>query len=192
MNEKELLLLVNRMSKGDRSAFHKVYQATHQDVYRTVAFLVYNRQDIEDIVHEVYIRMWRSFHSYDAKRPFRYWLHGITIRQVQDWKRKAWRRMRIFERTRQLRQEEFDWTDEAVLRTETQRELLLAIRQLSYKLRVVVILRYFHDYSLEEIAGLLHIPLGTVKSRHHLALKELRKQYAGTGGDLYIHGQTFP
>ena len=90
MNEQELLLLTDRMAKGDLSAFHKVYQLTREDVYRTVAFLVYNRQDIEDIVHEVYIRMWRSFHSYDGKRPFRYWLHGIAIHQVQDWKRKAW------------------------------------------------------------------------------------------------------
>ncbi|WP_400164372.1 sigma-70 family RNA polymerase sigma factor [Brevibacillus sp. TJ4] len=190
MNDQDLLPLTEQMAKGDVSAFRKVYEMTHKDVYRTVAFLVYNRQDIEDIVHEVYIRMWQSFHSYDRKRPFRHWLHGIAIRQVQDWKRKAWRRMRIFERATQYRQDDSDWTDDAVLQSETQRELLTAIRQLSYKLRVVVILRYFHDYSLEEIADLLNIPVGTVKSRHHLAVKELRKNYTHSGGDLYVPRQT--
>ncbi|GIO28913.1 hypothetical protein J2TS6_00540 [Paenibacillus albilobatus] len=83
--------------------------------------------------------------------------------------------------------EQFDWTDEAVLQSEMQHELFSLVRQLSYKLRVVVILRYFHDYALEEIADILQIPVGTVKSRHHLALKELRKRFEMTGGDAYVH-----
>ena len=187
MNDKELLPWLEKAMLGDESAFQLVYEATHQDVYRTVAFLVYNKQDIEDIVNEVYMRMWRSFHTYDPNRPFRFWLHGITVRLVQDWKRKAWRRIRIFERNRQMTCEQFDWTDKAVLQSELQHELFSLVRQLSYKLRVVIILRYFHDYALEEIADMLQIPVGTVKSRHHLALKELRKRFVMTGGDAYVH-----
>ncbi len=57
MNDKELLAWLEKATLGDESAFQLVYQATHQDVYRTVAFLVYNKQDIEDIVNEVYMRM---------------------------------------------------------------------------------------------------------------------------------------
>jgi len=187
MNDKELIPWLKKATYGDESAFQLVYQATHQDVYRTVAFLVVNKQDIEDIVNEVYMRMWRSFHTYDPNRPFRFWLHGIIVRLVQDWKRKTWRRIRLFERNRQLNcQQQFDWTDKAVLQSETQYELLSLIRQLSYKLRVVVILRYFHDYTLEEIADMLQIPVGTVKSRQHLALKQLRKRCERTGGDVYV------
>ncbi|MFC4102606.1 sigma-70 family RNA polymerase sigma factor [Paenibacillus xanthanilyticus] len=187
MNDKDLLSWLEQATLGDESAFQLVYQATHQDVYRTVAFLVYNKPDIEDIVNEIYMRMWRSFHTYDPNRPFRYWLHGIIIRQVQDWKRKAWRRIRLFERNRQLTCEPLEWTDRAVLQSEMQHDLFNLVRQLSYKLRVVVILRYFHDYALEEIADMLQIPVGTVKSRHHLAMKELRKRYEMTGGDAYVH-----
>jgi RNA polymerase sigma-70 factor (ECF subfamily) len=187
MNDKELLPWLEKATSGDESAFQLVYQATHQDVYRTVAFLVYSKQDIEDIVNEAYIRMWRSFHTYDPQRPFRYWLHGIVVRQVQDWKRKAGRRIRLFERNRQMTREQFEWTDKAVLQSEMQLELFRLVRQLSYKLRVVVILRYFHDYALEEIADMLQIPVGTVKSRHHLALKELRKRFELTGGDAYVY-----
>lgn len=187
MNDKELLPWLEKATNGDESAFELVYQATHEDVYRTVAFLVYNKQDIEDIVNEVYMRMWRSFHNYDPSRPFRFWLHGITVRLVQDWKRKAWRRTRLFERNRQMTCEEFVWTDKAVLQSEMQHDLFSLVRQLSYKLRVVVILRYYHDYALEEIADMLQIPVGTVKSRHHLAMKELRKRFEMTGGDAYVH-----
>ena len=187
MNDNELLSWLGKAKLGDESAFQLVYQATHQDVYRTVAFLVYNKQDIEDIVNEVYMSMWRTFHTYDSNRPFRFWLHGITVRLVQDWKRKTWRRIRLFERNRRMTCEHFDWTDKAVLQFEMQHELFSLVRQLSYKLRVVVILRYFHDYALEEIADILQIPVGTVKSRHHLAMKELRKRIEMTGGDAYVH-----
>ncbi|TYP73288.1 sigma-70 family RNA polymerase sigma factor [Paenibacillus methanolicus] len=187
MNDKELVPWLEKATLGDESAFQLVYEATRQDVYRTVAFLVYNKQDIEDIVNEIYMRMWRSFHAYDPNRPFRYWLHVIIVRQVQDWKRKAWRRIRLFERNRQMAWEPFERTDKAVLKSEMQHDLLSLVRQLSYKLRVVVILRYFHDYALEEIADMLQIPVGTVKSRHHAALKELRKRSEMTGGDVYVH-----
>ncbi|MGG4444613.1 sigma-70 family RNA polymerase sigma factor [Brevibacillus fortis] len=191
MNDKELLPWLEKMLTGDEAAFRFVYQTTHTDVHRTIAFLIYNKQDIEDITNETYIRMWRSFHTYDRSRPFRFWLHGITVRQVQDWKRKAWRRIRLFERNRLMHDEQFDWTDSEVMKSETQLELLGVVRTLSYKLRVVVILRYFHDYALDEIAELLQIPLGTVKSRHHLALKALRKHCELTGGDSsYVHRQT--
>ncbi|WP_154892757.1 sigma-70 family RNA polymerase sigma factor [Paenibacillus illinoisensis] len=188
MNDKELIQWLEKAILGDESAFQLVYQATHQDVYRTVAFLVYNKQDIEEIVNEVYMHMWRSYQKYDPNRPFRFWLHGITVHLVQDWKRKTWRRIRLFERNRQMTcEQQFDWTDKVVLQSETQHELFSLVRQLSYKLRVVVILRYFHDYTLEEIADMLQIPVGTVKSRHHLARKELRKRYEMTGGDVYVH-----
>ncbi|MED1785717.1 sigma factor [Brevibacillus fortis] len=86
MNDKELLPWLEKMLTGDEAAFRFVYQTTHTDVHRTIAFLIYNKQDIEDITNETYIRMWRSFHTYDRSRPFRFWLHGITVRQVQDWK----------------------------------------------------------------------------------------------------------
>ncbi|WP_268626818.1 sigma-70 family RNA polymerase sigma factor [Paenibacillus alvei] len=187
MNDKELLSWLEKATLGDESAFQLIYHATHQDVYRTVTFLVYNKQDIADIVNEVYMRMWRSFQKYDPNRTFRFWLHGITVRLVQDWKRKTWRRIRLFERNRQMTCEQFDWTDKAVLQSVMQHDLFSLVRQLSYKLRVVVILCYFHDYVLEEIADMLQIPVGTVKSRHHLALKELRKRFDMTGGDANVH-----
>ncbi|MGZ4031451.1 MAG: sigma-70 family RNA polymerase sigma factor [Tumebacillaceae bacterium] len=176
MTNIELHHLLDKLVAGDQAAFEAVYEHTIDDVYRTVAFLVFDRQDIQDIVNEVYIQMWKSLHTYDRTRAFRFWLHGLVVRQVQDWKRKVWRRLRLLDRKKSLEVEEFAETDRTVLQSETRQELSDALQHLSYKLRVVIILRYFHSYSLEEIATLLHIPVGTVKSRHHLALKKLREQ----------------
>ena len=188
----DLMPWLQQLKEGDKEAFRYVYNLTVDNVYRTVALLVSNRQDIEDIMNEIYMKLWISIGNYDPNRPFRNWLHGITIRQVQDWKRKRWRKFRLFERQVILEiRPEAQRIEQPVLLDETSQELMAILNRLSYKLRTVIVLRYYHDYSLTEIAELLELPLGTVKSRHHLAIKELRKYCIfldhREGGDCFVH-----
>ncbi|EOP72590.1 sigma-70 family RNA polymerase sigma factor [Bacillus cereus VDM006] len=174
MEEIELKEWLQRMASGDQQAFQVIYEFTCKDIYRTVAFLVVDKQDVEDIVNEVYIQIWKSTVNYDVNRSFRFWLHGLIVKQVQDWRRKSWRRFRIFEKKKMYAQDQFYIVDEDILHKETRSELGELVQKLSYKHREVIIMRYFHEYSLDEIATLLHIPVGTVKSRLHTALKRLR------------------
>ncbi|MDU7472326.1 MAG: sigma-70 family RNA polymerase sigma factor [Paenibacillus macerans] len=188
----DLIPWLQKLREGDEEAFRYVYDATVQDVYRIVALLIPRGQDIEDIMNEVYIQLWTSLANYDPERPFRYWLHGIVVRQVQDWKRKMWRKFRLFERHTLLEvKEEAPGTDRYALMNETGEEMRKILQRLSYKLRIVIVLRYYHEYSIAEIAQLLNLPEGTVKSRHHLALKELRKYSLflseDKGGDCFVH-----
>jgi RNA polymerase sigma-70 factor (ECF subfamily) len=173
--EEEIKAAVKQAIGGDREAFDFIYLHTRDDVYRTVSFLLSNLDDVHDVVNEVYIRLWKSLPNYDEALPFRSWLHGLMIHQVQDWRRKVWRRWRLGNRQKEMGLA----GEESVpaLDMETRDELMKAVHQLPYKLRVVIILRYFHDYTLEDTASILNIPVGTVKSRHHLAVKELRKKY---------------
>ncbi|MEX0136933.1 sigma-70 family RNA polymerase sigma factor [Bacillus nitratireducens] len=177
MDEVEFKEWLYKMESGDQEAFQVIYEYTCKDIYRTVVFLLGNQhQDVDDIVNEVYIKMWKSVTNYDMNRSFRFWLHGIVVKQVQDWRRKSWRRFRIFEKKKMYEQ---DWSyimDEGILHKETRNELVEVVQKLSYKHREVVIMRYFHEYSLDEIAMLLQIPVGTVKSRLHTALKRLRTE----------------
>ncbi|ANY73078.1 sigma-70 family RNA polymerase sigma factor [Paenibacillus ihbetae] len=192
MQGSDLTPWLQRLKEGDKEAFRYVYDRTVDNVYRTVALLVSGRQDIEDIMNEIYFKLWLSLPNYDPNRPFRNWLHGIAIRQVQDWRRRKWRKFRLFERQKMLEiQPEHPRTDRVIVWNETTRELLELLNHLSYKLRIVVVLRYYHEYSLTEISELLAVPLGTVKSRHHQALKELRKHSVELdleeGGDCFVH-----
>ncbi|MBD5797024.1 RNA polymerase subunit sigma [Bacillus pseudomycoides] len=174
MDEIELKEWLQRMASGDQQAFQVIYEFTCKDIYRTVAFLVVDKQDVEDIVNEVYIQIWKSVVNYDVNRSFRFWLHGLIVKQVQDWRRKSWRRFRIFEKKKMYAQDQFYIVDEDILHKETRNELGELVQKLSYKHREVIIMRYFHEYSLDEIATLLNKPVGTVKSRLHTALKRLR------------------
>ncbi|MFK4426435.1 sigma-70 family RNA polymerase sigma factor [Bacillus sp. RC51] len=177
MDEVEFKEWIYKMESGDQEAFQVIYEYTCKDIYRTVVFLLGNQhQDVDDIVNEVYIKMWKSVTNYDMNRSFRFWLHGIVVKQVQDWRRKSWRRFRIFEKKKMYEQDRSYIMDEGILHKETRNELAEVVQKLSYKHREVVIMRYFHEYSLDEIAVLLQIPVGTVKSRLHTALKRLRTE----------------
>ncbi|ENQ3105488.1 sigma-70 family RNA polymerase sigma factor [Bacillus cereus] len=176
MDKTEWQEWLERMVAGDQKAFQHIYEATSKDVYRTVSFLVVDRNDVDDIVNGVYIRMWKSFANYDPNRPFSFWLHSLIVHEVQDWRRKLWRRFRILEKSKEFWQDQLHRTDEEVLHMETRSELLELVKTLSYKHREVIIMRYFHEYSLDEIALLVGIPVGTVKSRLHTAHRQLRKE----------------
>jgi RNA polymerase sigma-70 factor (ECF subfamily) len=176
VKEDDLQKWLEQMVAGNQEAFEHIYEITCKDVYRTVAFFVSNRQDIDELVNEVYIHMWKSLHTYDKNRSFRFWLHGLIVRQVKEGRRKAWRRFRIMEKKKTYLQEQDYVTNREISQIEIQSELIEKVKALSYKHREVVILRYFHDYSLDEIALLLEIPNGTVKSRLHTALKLLRRE----------------
>ncbi|WP_439876467.1 sigma-70 family RNA polymerase sigma factor [Bacillus mycoides] len=177
MDEVEFNEWLYKMESEDQEAFQVIYEYTCKDICRTVVFLVGSQnQDVDDIVNEVYIKMWKSVTNYDLNRSFRFWLHGLVVKQVQDWRRKSWRRFRIFEKKKMYEQDRSYIMDEGILHKETRSELVEIVQKLSYKHREVVIMRYFHEYSLDEIAALLQIPIGTVKSRLHTALKRLRTE----------------
>lgn len=177
MQDPEFHQLLQRMVQGDMAAYADVYLATKDHVYRSVYFLAQNKQDVGDIISEIYIELFKSIAKYDFNKPFRSWLNGLIIHQVHNWHRKIWRRLRLFQRAKQLEMAPiYSENDEQLLQTEMQSELSSLIEKLSYKLKAVIVLRYYHEHTFEEIASMLNVPVGTVKSRHHLALQKLRKQ----------------
>ncbi|MEK3883224.1 sigma-70 family RNA polymerase sigma factor [Paenibacillus sp. PL2-23] len=165
-----------RMSGGDEEAFRTVYDATRDHAYKLITYLAPRKQDACDIMSEVYIELLRSADNYRPEQPFTAWFNGLIVRQVRNWKRKGWRLFRIAEKTRSTAGAVTDWHAEDQLSAIShEMELLPLLGSLPHKAREVIVLRYYQDCSLEEIACLLSIPLGTVKSRHHHALKQLRR-----------------
>jgi RNA polymerase sigma-70 factor (ECF subfamily) len=180
------------MTHGNSAAFHEVYSLINDDVYRTVYFLTRNKEEVEDIVNEVYIALFQALPAYDFNKPFRAWLNGLIIRQTNNWKRKLWRKMRVNTRIRTVFSlQSPKQPEEQVFEKESQYEMLTHVDQLSLKLREVIVLRYYQDCSYEEISASLNIPVGTVKSRHHLAIRRLREHIetliAGREASVRVH-----
>ncbi|WP_256758415.1 sigma-70 family RNA polymerase sigma factor [Cohnella sp. WQ 127256] len=176
MQDHEIHPWLTRMIQGDSQAFYPIYQATKDHVYRMLRFLLNNKEDAADVMSEVYLNVWHSLPSYDFNQPFRSWLNGLIIRQASNWRRKLWRKMRLFERAQRLATESLsNQSEEGYLAREQSSEILSLVNKLPYKLREVIVLRHYQDCSLEEVADVLQVPLGTVKSRHHSAIRKLRQ-----------------
>jgi RNA polymerase sigma-70 factor (ECF subfamily) len=164
-----------RMSQGDQEAFQVVYESTRDHAYKLIYYLAANKQDIGDIMSEVYMELLRCAGNYRAEHKFSSWFNGLIVRQVRNWQRKSWLRFRLVERVKSFAYDPSDRSAESSISALGDRlELIPLVETLPLKLKEVVVLRYFQDCSLEEIAQLLKIPIGTVKSRHHVALKKLR------------------
>lgn len=192
MKEINLNPIIARVMDGDNDAFQELYCVTKDDAYRLIVYLASNKQDASDIMSEVYLELYRVIRRYDQNQSFSSWLNGIIIRQVRNWKRKGWRRLRLHDRVKQYCMEDAHNDLDNHLYNLYAKELVLpAVEQLSHKLKEVIVLRYARDCSIEEIAMILNIPVGTVKSRHHLALKQLRshmdKQAGKKGATTYVH-----
>ncbi|OXS60438.1 hypothetical protein B1A99_08420 [Cohnella sp. CIP 111063] len=191
MQDHEYQPWLERMIQGDSDAFRRIYELTKDDVYRLLVFLLNDREDAGDVLSEVYLNLYRSLPSYRPEQPFRKWLNGIAVRQASSWKRKLWRRMRLFERVSATStdgpQGRLPAEERAIAREES-RELLALVDRLPYKLKEVVVLRHYREYSLEEVAETLDIPVGTVKSRHHSAIGKLRQWI---GQDTFLEEAAF-
>ena len=182
--------LIQLTLSGNQEAYSELYDKTIQDIYRTAHFLIEEKVDIDDVVQEIYIQLYQSLSKYDRERPFRPWLMGLAVRQIHSYRRKRWMRLRIVKKAEEQKKPiEFDFSSEVVNKVSNQK-LIALIHKLPYKLKQVIILRYLHDYSQEEVANILHIPIGTVKSRIHAALKKLRQKeqveeiFLGEVGDV--------
>ena len=176
VRDDELHPWLRLMVQGNTAAFQEIYSRINDHIYRTVYFLSPNKGEVEDIVSEVYIALFQALPSYDFNKPFRTWLNGIIVRQTSNWKRKLWRKVRLNARYQLMPPlQSPKQPEEQVFETEGQYEMLAHVDRLPLKLRQVIVLRYYQDCSYEEIAASLNIPVGTAKSRHHLAIKRLRE-----------------
>ncbi|HDR7276009.1 MULTISPECIES: sigma-70 family RNA polymerase sigma factor [Bacillus] len=168
--------LIQLTLSGNKEAYSELYDKTIQEVYKTAHFLIEDKTDVDDVVQEIYIQLYESLRKYDSEKPFRPWLIGLAIKQIHSYRRKRWMRLRIIKKAEEQRKPvQIDFSNDVISKISNQK-LIELIHKLPYKLKKVIILRYLHDYSQEEVAQILHIPIGTVKSRIHAALKKLRQK----------------
>jgi len=162
---------------GDYSAYGELYEDTVADVYRTVRFLLKSATGAEDLVQEIYIQAYRSLERFNTECNFRPWLMGIAMRQVQNYRRRELIQFRFMQRLRKRDEvTEYDFAGDLVHKLSF-KPLMDQVRRLPYKLQQVITLHYLNEYTQEEIAAILDIPLGTVKSRIHAALSKLRQKH---------------
>ena len=168
-----------KWQSGDMKAFEVLFQQYKGLVLKTAMLIINNLEEAEDILQDVFMNVWEARNTFDStKGKFTTWLYRITINQSISRYRKKQPAAISFEETSHnptsihskylpAKSLEINWEYE---------RLMKAVDLLDNRHRIVLILRYFNDLPYKEIAKVLDIPVGTIKSRIYNALKSLRGQ----------------
>jgi RNA polymerase sigma-70 factor (ECF subfamily) len=172
-------LLVARVRDGDIDALGKLYERYKAKVYRTATAITHDERMAEDILQEVFLRVNRYADSFDNGQPFEPWLYRITVNLSYSWTNRAKRWVNFFQDAIERLRAPSKRDPERVAEAREQREFLKrAIDGLPDSHRVVVILYYLEGLSVSEVAYVLGVPEGTIKSRLYYAREKLRKAIA--------------
>lgn len=162
------------------SVFHRLYDEYHQDVFQFLIYLVKNRHLSEDLMHEVYIRVFRAYDRFEGKSSEKTWLFSIAKNVAIDHFRKM--------SVRQKHSNDFfDWETQQLISSEKIPEEVAVLNDdkiLLYKTldtctgdqKLVIIMRFFQDLSIAETADILGWTEGKVKTTQHRAIKSLREK----------------
>jgi RNA polymerase sigma-70 factor (ECF subfamily) len=138
--------------------------------YRLAGYLMADQAEAQDAVQEASVRAWRGWGNLRERDRFHSWFSQILVNVCRT-------RLRQRSKRRTLDVDEVDLESGDPFRASLARDAIgRALSSLSRELRMVVVLRYWGELSLAEIADRLNIPVGTVKSRHHAALQVLRRR----------------
>lgn len=167
--------LVRRCLKGRADAMRELVERFQPEVFALSVRLLGHRHDAEDVVQEVFLRIFRSLKRWDATRPLRPWILGITVNRCRTW---IGRRKRVPEPVEYL--QDLPSRPADAPSDELTTALRAAVGELRGEYREVFVLFHEHGRSYEEIAEVVDRPVGTVKTWLHRArlqvLTELQRR----------------
>ena len=174
-NPKQEIFWVLRAQSGDKTAFDELLKAVQQPLFRYIYRLVGERALAEDILQDVFIIIYRKIRWLENAKLFRAWAYRIASRETfrRLKKEKRWSEQVVdenFLETISVKSAEETYSPELI------REIPKLIEQISPASRAVLILHYLDEMSLSQIAEILDISSGTVKSRLAYGLESLRRK----------------
>ncbi|MFG6118496.1 MULTISPECIES: RNA polymerase sigma factor SigX [Thalassobacillus] len=163
-----------------RSIFESLYEKYHQDIFQFIFYMVKNREQTEDLVQEVYIKVLKSYDKFKGDSSEKTWLFSIARHVTIDFFRKQ-------ERKRKRLLEFFDWEkkgeqikdqqplpEEIAEKNEQIQILYEHLDKLTVDQRSVIILRFIQLMSIQETADILGWSISKVKTTQHRGMKVLQ------------------
>ena len=158
--------LIEAASSGSPDAVTELYERYWPLAWQWAYLVSGSRTRADDLAQDAIMRAFHALDKFDPQRPFGPWLKRILVNKAIDDARRD-RRVRVGD----------EWLDEltaAPSDTDASDEVFAAVRGLSPQRREIIVLHYWLDLAVDEIAALLGLPFGTVASRLSRALRDLR------------------
>ncbi|TCN19766.1 sigma-70 family RNA polymerase sigma factor [Mesobacillus foraminis] len=157
---------INKAKKGNEKAFQELIQNEKNKLFRMAYLYVKNESDALDIVQDTIYKAFISIKQLKEPQYFSTWISRILVNTTLDFIKKNNRLIPFSD------VEVFG--DNQSLRIEEKLDLVEAIGRLEVHYKTVIILRYYKDLSIKQIAEILNCPEGTVKTRLHRAINQLK------------------
>lgn len=177
MHNTDLLSLVSQCIAGNEDAIGHLFRRYELGVYRLALSIVDDPAEASEITQETFISALKALGKYEEKQSFKAWLYTITVNSSRSHLRKRRAREKLQATLTQIFRIEFEkqaMPEETFVQNEKEAALWKSLNQLDDHLRIVVVLRYFHELPVREISEILSIPEGTIHSRLHNAREQLR------------------
>ena len=180
--------LLDRYRQGDRRAFGTLVERYTRELYNFIFHMTRDGALAEDAFQETFLQIHRSAGAFDAQRPFKPWLFTIAANKARDALRQRMRQQAApldaavagsdqGATYAELMPADIPSPDAALSNLQTQQAVDRIVAGMPENLRIVLVLCYFNEMPYQEIADSLEVPLGTVKSRLHAAVKYFAQQW---------------
>jgi RNA polymerase sigma-70 factor (ECF subfamily) len=176
--------LVRSLQNGNRQALGCLYDRHKQQVYQTALTITGDTEAAADLLQDVFLRLYRYARTVDPTRPIEPWLYRVTANLCYTWLkgRRRWLRP-LDDIANWLTGDEANPAGQDRIIDEEWQLMQKALSALPVAQRIVVVLYYLNDLSIEEIASTLQTPVGTIKSRLHYGRETLKKQMVAAQGE---------
>ena len=171
---------IDRFKGGDKSAFEELVLKYQDRIYNLCRYMLGNTQDAEDAAQDTFLKAYQKLKDFSPEASFYTWLYRIAVNTCLDYKKKPFFEsfFKKSEGEESVEEPSSDWPSPERLYDSKQIGLALynSIRKLPPKLRTAIILKEIDGLSYEEIADILEVSIGTVKSRISRAREELKER----------------
>ena len=178
-NAKIDLLNVEAALKGNQKAFEKLFLRYKDAIFYFLLRIINNRTDAEDLTLECFGKAFRNINQYSTKYAFSTWLFRIASNTSIDFIRKKKKNIIKLETKDDANMDSPSFEskmpspEQQIINKQNAKYMRLKVSQLKDRYRILIELRYFKEYSYEEIAEEMKLPIGTVKAQLFRARKLL-------------------
>ncbi|MDD8023168.1 MAG: sigma-70 family RNA polymerase sigma factor [Paracoccaceae bacterium] len=169
--------LLSAIATQDKAALAALYRQLERPVYRFILSRLNDPHEAADILHDVFIEVWRSAGRFEGKSKVQTWVFAIAWRKVIDLRRKTGR-IDLPGETPDLVDETTD-TEAALLAGQEAAHLRHCLNELGDEHRMAITLAFYEDMPYGQIAEVAHVPEGTIKTRIFHAKKLLLRCLSG-------------
>lgn len=174
--------LISDAVNGNQAAYNELYNLTVQSAYRTATLLLNNADDVEDVLQNSYSKAFARLNELKDPEKFESWLKTIVENESKNYIKKSKRISApiIFIKNK-VEDSSEEWNrpvpQEYLEREELRKSVTEILDKLSPEVRACIVLFHYENKSMNEIAEILDIPLGTVKSRIYNGRKQIEKEF---------------